>query len=79
MAKRTRKVTASSELTRQVAINSTNIAHLQQNVEEIHDDVKTLLATMERVKGGWRMALVLAGTAGAAGAAVAKIMPFLKS
>lgn len=65
-------------LEKQVYINATNIAHLQKNVQEIHADVKALLTTVDKAKGGWRALLIMIGTSSAIGAVVAKLVPFIK-
>lgn len=52
---------------------------LENDMKEVKDDVKCLLAKMNQAKGGWWMLITVAGVAGTMGALISKALPFLGS
>lgn len=60
-----------------IARLQSDVHHLEGQVIELRADVKSLLAMVNQSKGGWKVILMVAGVAGTAGAALAKIVPFL--
>jgi len=54
-----------------------DVSNLQKDVRELKDDVKAILETLNTAKGGWKTLLMVAGVAGAMGAFIAKVAPFL--
>lgn len=60
-----------------IARLQSDVRHLEGQVQELRTDVKSLLAMVNQSKGGWKVILMVAGVAGTAGAALAKIIPFL--
>lgn len=51
-----------------IAVLETQFAAMQRDTAEMAADVKAILATLHEAKGGWRMILVFAGSAGLVGA-----------
>lgn len=54
-----------------------DISNLQVDVRELKSDVKTILETLNTARGGWKTLLMVAGVAGAMGAFIAKVAPFI--
>lgn len=44
---------------------------------EMRADVKTIMATLQEAKGGWRTLMMVGGAAGAVGAVIGKLLPFM--
>tara|TARA_Y100000310_G_scaffold87924_1_gene84842 strand:+ start:336 stop:557 length:222 start_codon:yes stop_codon:yes gene_type:complete len=51
---------------------------LERSVGEIHSDTKAMRETIDQAKGGWKTLFLVAGVAGAAGALIGKLIPFVK-
>ena len=62
---------------KEIATLQADVRHLEKTVESMGDDVKQLVALANQSKGGWKVILLVAGVAGTAGAALAKVLPFL--
>ena len=61
----------------EVARLSVKVGVLESHMEEVRDDVKSLLALANQTKGGWKTIILVASVAGATGALLAKLAPFL--
>jgi hypothetical protein len=67
----------SAELQRDLGRLEAEVAALKADVDEMRTDLKTILAALAQVKGGWRV-LMAAGALGAAlMAGLLKIVPFI--
>lgn len=44
---------------------------------EMRGDVRAIRDTLQQAKGGWRTLMMVGGAAGAVGAALGKLLPFL--
>ena len=49
----------------------------EADMTEVKADVKSLLALANQTRGGWKIIIMVAGVAGAMGALIAKVAPFL--
>lgn len=50
---------------------------LTKKIEEQNKQINSLTSVLTEAKGGWKVIIFIAGTAGAIGAAIAKVLPFL--
>ena len=67
----------SEEMQRELGKHGAEIQALQTDMRSLVGDVREIRDTLSQAKGGWKTLLLVAGAAGAAGALVAKIAPFL--
>lgn len=51
---------------------------LETQVLEIHADTKSMRATLNQARGGWKTLLLVGGAAGAVGALIGKFLPFMR-
>lgn len=49
---------------------------LEDDIQEIRADVKSILAIMNQTKGGWKTLVVVGGISGSLGALLMKFLPF---
>ena len=61
----------------EVAKLEVKVNHLENDMNEVKTDVKSILAVLNQTKGGWKVIVLVASVAGTAGAIAAKLFPFL--
>jgi hypothetical protein len=66
-----------AELHEKIGEHGAEIASLQRDMTEIKTDLKVIRATLSEARGGWKTVVIIGGVAGAVGAILAKIFPFL--
>ena len=66
---------------RELATHAADIAHLQNDMDKMLENMKTMQATLTAIdktlseaKGGWRMLMLLAGASGTVGAGVVQLV-----
>lgn len=65
---------AAPDLHHQVGKHEGLIQSLQTDVSEIKDDVKSILASINESKGGWKVMLFMSSLAGSCGAVAYKLI-----
>lgn len=60
-----------------VAVLETEMKTVKDDVHDIKTDVKAIRETLAQAKGGWKTLLLVGGAAGAVGAVLGKLLPFL--
>ena len=65
------------EIHRDLGRHEAEIMSLQADMRELKSDVKTILNTLSEARGGWKTLMLIGGIAGAAGALITKVIPFL--
>lgn len=63
---------------REIGQHDERLRTLEREVQELRKDVRELLSEVQHAKGGWKTLMMVGGAAGAAGALVGKLLPFLK-
>ena len=53
--------------------HSAKIEGLQEDMAQLKKDVRCILTTLSEARGGWKTLMLVAGVAGAIGAAMAKL------
>ena len=66
---------------RELATHASDIKHLQDDMDKMLENMKTMQATLTAIdktlseaKGGWRMLMLLAGASGTVGAGVVQLV-----
>ena len=66
---------------RELATHASDIRHLQDDMDKMLENMKTMQATLTAIdktlseaKGGWRMLMLLAGASGTVGAGVVQLV-----
>jgi hypothetical protein len=69
---------------RRLAVAETDISHMGHELADLKADIRALkvdvaeiLRTLAEARGGWRTLLLVGGAAGAAGAMLMKMLPFV--
>jgi len=62
---------------KQIGKMEAKLARVDKDVDELHRDVKSLLALANQQSGGWKTIMLVAGVAGTLGALVTKIGIFI--
>lgn len=57
-----------------VAKMEVQVERLEKDVAEIKGDIKSILATLDKASGGWKMLMVVGGLSAAIGGFVTKVM-----
>ena len=63
---------------REIGHHDARLHTLEREMGEIRTDVKAILEKLNQAQGGYKTLFLLAGAAGALGAALTKALPFLK-
>lgn len=63
---------------REIGVHDERLKTLEREMGEIRADVKEVLKQLNEARGGWKTLMLVAGAAGAMGAVVGKVLPFLK-
>lgn len=66
-----------SDLDVRTAVLETKMESLKSDVSEIKTDVAAIRDTLSQARGGWKTLVMVAGAAGAVGALLGKLVPFL--
>ena len=53
------------------------IGDMKKVVDEVRGEIRAIRETLSEARGGWKTLLAVAGVAGAAGAGLSKLLPFL--
>ncbi len=67
----------SVEINRELGRHGAEIEALQGDMRELKKDVKSILTTLSEARGGWKTLMLVAGVAGAVGAVLGKLLPFI--
>ncbi len=57
-----------------VARMEVQVERLEKDVAEMKGDIKTILTTLDKASGGWKMLMVVGGLSAAIGGFVTKVM-----
>ena len=57
-----------------VARMEVQVERLEKDVAEMKGDIKTILTTLDKARGGWKMLMVVGGLSAAIGGFVTKVM-----
>ena len=63
---------------RELGEHAARLDSVESDIAEIRADVKLVLAEIHKAKGGWKTLMLVGGMAGAVGATLGKLLPFLK-
>lgn len=66
-----------SDIEVRTAILETEMKSVKADAAEIKTDVKAIRETLAQAKGGYRTLMLVGGLAGAVGALLGKLLPFL--
>lgn len=53
------------------------VEHLKKDVDELRNDMRKVLETLQQARGGWRFLLLICGASASAGALITKLVPVL--
>lgn len=67
----------SDETQKELGRLDADVANLQRDMTELKADMKAVLAAVNQAKGGWKTLMLISGVSGAAGALLAKLLPFI--
>lgn len=67
------------ELSRDIGRHDAQIESLQEDMKSVKSDLAEIKQILSEAKGGWKAMLVLGGVAGAAGAAISKLVAWYGS
>ena len=61
----------------EIGEHGARLVALENDMSELKGDVKLILQELDTAKGGWKTLMLVGGAAGAAGALIGKLLPFL--
>lgn len=62
---------------REIGEHDARLNALEKQMDEIRDDVKSILSVLSEARGGWKTLMLVGGIAGMMGATVAKLASVL--
>lgn len=65
-----------SDISPDVVRLQVEMSEVKNDIHELREDVKSLLALANQSKGGYKTVMLIAGISGTAGAILSKLLPF---
>ena len=74
---RRKDCTPDADMSRELGGLQARMKAVEDKLKDQNADIKTILTTLSEARGGWKTLLAVAGMAGAMGAVIGKLIPFI--